>query len=423
VTTLEESKNPERFAGLEYGGGGCRAEVLSQRMAHERIMRVFVFLGHGFGAKQWEERWQRDSLPGRNERLPYGYFHAANDCCRIIYSEDQRENGVTRLVRRLLRRLAGFDLIHAWRNRRELQQADVVWTYTELEHLAVLTLWRLLRTQSKPRVIAQCVWLIDQWPRLSVVRRRFYAWLLEDAEILAVQSPDGVVKARESLPKSHVEWLPFGTSCNTVACPESHSIHSPLRIASLGNDVDRDWCTLFTAIADISSDVRIASTRLRLRTHQIPRHVAIERPQTASAIDQLYQWADIVVVSLRPNLHASGITTICEAILAGIPVVCSDAGGLRAYFSDREVQYVPPGDPMALRRALEQMAASPDDRRFEMVKRAQHRIETGGFTSAAFAARNYQWSLHLLGIDQGGLDETPVANFRTKAVREIESVL
>jgi len=373
-------------------------------------MRVFVFLGHGFGASQWEERWHKGNLPGRNERLPYGYFHAASLGCEVIYSEDRKENAPVRLARRVLRRLAGFDLIHAWRNRQGLQQVDVVWTYTEREHLAALLLWRLLRKRSRPPLIAQSVWLFDRWPRLTQVRRRFYEWLLKDAEMLAVQSPDGVVRARQSCPKSRVEWLPFGTSCNEAASPESRSIHSPLRIASLGNDVDRDWPTFLEAIADFPSQVRIASARLKPRAFEIPSHVLIERPRTADAINRLYEWADIVVVPLRHNLHASGITTICEAVMAGIPVICSDAGGLRGYFNDGEIRYVPPNDPVEMRHALEQMAASVDAGRFEMVKRAQRRIQTGGFTSAAFAARNYQWSKSMIreSSDKACKDTSPI---------------
>jgi hypothetical protein len=32
-----------------------------------------------------------------------------------------------------LRRIVGFDLIHAWRNRKGLFAADIVWTHTELK--------------------------------------------------------------------------------------------------------------------------------------------------------------------------------------------------------------------------------------------------------------------------------------------------
>src|SRR6266851_4137896 len=106
-------------------------------------LRIFVLLAHSFGARRWQERWARGELAGIQEQLPYGYFHCAGDDCEVRYSEDAPENRLAQFLRMCLRRLLGFDLIHAWRNREGIAAADVVWTHTELEHLAVLLLFRL----------------------------------------------------------------------------------------------------------------------------------------------------------------------------------------------------------------------------------------------------------------------------------------
>ncbi len=39
-----------------------------------------------------------------------------------------------------------------------------------------------------------------------------------------------------------------------------------------------------------------------------------------------------MVVPLKPNKHASGITVMEEAALHGLPMVVTDTGGLKAYF-------------------------------------------------------------------------------------------
>ncbi len=62
----------------------------------------------------------------------------------------------------------------------------------------------------------------------------------------------------------------------------------------------------------------------------------------------MFDWADLVVVPLKPNLHASGITVIEEAVILGLPVICSHAGGLEAYFSAEEVFYVEGGGSRAI---------------------------------------------------------------------------
>lgn len=355
-------------------------------------MRAFVFLGHGFGGHSWERRWLKHCLPGKNERFPYGYFHAAGDHCEVEYSEDRKEHAAMRLGRRSLRRIAGFDLIHAWRNRKSLMTADVVWTYTELEHLAALLLWRLARTRKRPKLIAQSVWLFDQWNQLSVFRRRFYKWLLREADVLAVQSLEGVSYAQTIFPNSRVKWLPFGIPISEVTPPERHSMHDPLRIASLGNDMHRDWQTLLEAVSDMRCEVRIASSHVSVRRNMAFSHVSIERLTTAAETDRFYRWADIVAVPLRHNLHASGVTTVCEAVLAGVPVVCTEAGGMQAYFDSSEVKYVLPTSPLAMRGAIEELARIDEGSRYEMVRRAQRRIQTAGFTSVEFARRNYQLS-------------------------------
>ena len=85
-----------------------------------RPARVFVFLGEGFGASRWRSQWKSGKVPGICDQLPYGYFHAANESWSVTYSEDREESPPFQLLRRTLRKVLGFDLIHAWHNREAL---------------------------------------------------------------------------------------------------------------------------------------------------------------------------------------------------------------------------------------------------------------------------------------------------------------
>ena len=167
---------------VKMAGKGARALA----SVPERI-RVFVFLGHGFGAS-----WSRGELPGINEQLPYGYYHASDNGCVVKYSLDAEESRVTRFLRLSMRRLVGFDLLHAWRNRQSLCDADVVWTHTELEHLAVLVLWRSIPRNRRPKLIAQCIWLFDKWDRLPAHKRWLYSKLLSQTNVLTLQSSENL---------------------------------------------------------------------------------------------------------------------------------------------------------------------------------------------------------------------------------------
>ena len=362
-----------------------------------RPLRAFVFLAHGFGAASWAKRWNSGEIPGLNEKLPYGYYHAANDFCVVQYSEDAPERGLTRLVRKCMRRMLGFDFMHAWRNRKDLLNADVVWTHTELEYLAVLLLWRYRRPETRPKLIASTVWLFDRWDHLSLARRWFYRRLIDQADVVTVMSSDNLTVARELFPRVRVEIIPFGSNIESLTLPEQRAIHRPLRVASLGNDTHRDWETLVAVAKHWDGcEVRIASKRLESRLARHVKNVSIVPASSQREITELYSWADFVVVPLKINLHASGVTVICEAVLRGKPVVCTDIGGLRIYFSGEEVCYVPPYDARAIRRELEKLAAD-EEMCFGMTRRAQTRILSANLTSSAFASRHYEISTELLG--------------------------
>jgi len=108
----------------------------------------------------------------------------------------------------------------------------------------------------------------------------------------------------------------------------------------------------------------------------------------------LYRWADVVALALTPNLHGSGITVIQEATVLGVPVVVTDVGGLRGYFSDQEVRYVPAAEPDALREAI--LALAEDAASVQMVERAQRHMIEAGLTARRFAQRHAELSRELL---------------------------
>lgn len=352
----------------------------------DRPVRIFVQLGRGFGAREWEQRWSKGAIPGINERLPYGYYHAADSSFRIDYSEDHAETWPSKVVRLGLRRLLGFDLVHVWRNRRMILGADAVWTHTEFEHLATLALLRSYRFRPKPKMIAQSIWLFDQWRRLSTTKRWLYRTLLKHADVLTVQSPANLMVLRRLLPQNRSELVLYGNDISGLRPATLRNAHNPTRIVALGNDMHRDWNTLIAAVDGWPGcEVRIGSTRLGLR-RLAGKQVSIVPVRSAREAKDLYAWGEIAVVPLERNLHASGITVISEAVVSGLPVVCTRTGGLSAYFSDQEVRYVPPEDPEAMSCALKELAAN-DELRFALAEKAQKRILTADLSSRARAFR------------------------------------
>jgi glycosyltransferase involved in cell wall biosynthesis len=359
---------------------------LAGALESDRPVRIFVQLGRGFGAREWEQRWSKGAIPGINERLPYGYYHAADSSFRIDYSEDHAETWPSKVVRLGLRRLLGFDLVHAWRNRRMILGADAVWTHTEFEHLAALALLRSFRFRPRPKMIAQSIWLFDRWRGLSTTKRWLYRTLLKHADVLTVQSPANLMVLRRLLPQNRSELVLYGNDISGLRPATLRNGHNPARIVALGNDMHRDWNTLIAALDGWPGcEVRIGSTRLGLR-RLAGKQVSIVPVRSAREAKDLYAWGEIAVVPLERNLHASGITVISEAVVSGLPVVCTRTGGLSAYFSEQEVRYVPPEDLEAVRCALKELAAN-DELRCVIAEKAQKRILAADLSSRARALR------------------------------------
>jgi glycosyltransferase involved in cell wall biosynthesis len=80
------------------------------------------------------------------------------------------------------------------------------------------------------------------------------------------------------------------------------------------------------------------------------------------ALRQLYADAALVVVPLVENDFQAGITTILEGMAMAKAVVCTRTTGQQDTIVDGETgRYVPPGDPDALRSAIECLLGDPDE--------------------------------------------------------------
>jgi hypothetical protein len=196
--------------------------------------------------------------------------------------------------------------------------------HTESQHLSVLLLRRLRRraTARPPAVIAQSVWIFDRWPARGISpRHRLWHWLMRDADMLTVLSPRNAEVARGIFPSTPVRFVKFGIRSDDLSEPRlPQSGAGPLRVLSLGNDKHRDWRTLVRATArDRRFDVRIVSHTASSLWSRAGKNIHVLRVKSNAELEELFRWADVIVVPLMPNLHASGITAIEEGVIRGVP--------------------------------------------------------------------------------------------------------
>ena len=365
--------------------------------SNQNHLHVFVHLARGFGRSAWKRQWDEGRIVGINHDDPYGYRQAEEMGCTLEQSEDYAEGYLTRLLRLSVRAILGFDLLHAWRNRKGIFAAQIVWTHTESQALAVLLLMRLhAPDQRSVAVIAQTVWVMDNWESYSLLRRAFYRSLLQRADVLTFLSPSAAVMAMQRFPGSRVEFVKYGIRADQPLALVNRAVHTPIRVLTMGNDRHRDWPTFIAAIKNDPRYVAKAATgakikRLLANVHNINR----EKANTNDQLMELLRWADVAVICLLENLHASGITVIEEAVLCGIPVITTDVGGLRGYFGPEEVTYVPANDPEALRSAIDRLMANEQMRR-QKARNALMRMKNGDLNSRSFVARHVELSNDLL---------------------------
>ncbi len=358
-----------------------------------RPMRVFVHLAQNKDVKKWAAAFRNGTLVGTNEETPYGYGRAEHMGCTVQFSQSGREGRIGKLLRLGARAVMGFDYLHALQQRDAMLASDVVWTHTESQFLAVAAV--LGAKPNGPRLIGQAVWLFDRWHRIPAPQRAVFRRLMSRVDVVTTLSPANAEVARRILPGQRVEFVPFGIPSEQHLQPLIRD-NRPLRVVAVGNDRHRDWQTLVEALRGIDGlALEILSGTAPKRLTKGWPNVVIKPAKTDAELRAAYARATVVAVPLLPNLHASGITVIQEAVLAGVPVVVSDVGGLRSYFDDGEVVYVPPGDPVAFREAILKVSLDAAGAR-AIAERAQARMAASAMGAETYVRRNVELSAKLL---------------------------
>jgi glycosyltransferase involved in cell wall biosynthesis len=387
-------------------GAAIEGHMDSQMLAKEAVKstpaNVHVHLYYGVDPS----RYRKDENVG----CLYGYHYAESESMALSYSQDHPEGRVLRTIRRGLKTLLGCDLIHTFRNRAALLDADVIWTHTEREYLSAALLLMLKRGAHKPLLLAQSVWLLDIWESLSVFKRILFKRLLGRADLLTTHTYDNAVLAKKFWNREATVVL-YGISTDDFPLqPVSEwRPHEPLRVAAIGNDRDRDWQTFMAAFEnDKRFNARLATQRKVARPDRADNIVVA--PVSGLAEQRaLYEWADVIVVPLHPNHHASGITVLLEAVMAGKAVVATGIGGLSDYFSDDAVSYVPVHDPRSLREAVAALGADPEGTT-ERIRRAQRELVLKDLTTRGFARQHVMLTHRMLRNEESSERVEPLVS-------------
>ena len=155
-------------------------------------------------------------------------------------------------------------------------------------------------------------------------------------------------------------------------------------IASVGLE-QRDYRLLAAATAKLDVDVKVAGfsqfqSRIAKNFPAVMPDNMTNRKYQSSELIQLYHDADVVVLPLKENDGAAGITALLEAMSCKKPIVCVRTQGLADFLDETAVTIVEPGDVLGLQQAItdllndRDLANSKAQRAYELV-RQKHNLD------------------------------------------------
>ena len=373
-------------------------QTFSENNEPERPIKVFVQLAHGQDIHHWKRLRDAGKLVGINDEKPYGYDRAEKMGCEVEYSIRRRDGKLYNFFRLAVRAVLGFDYLYARQSKEQMLKADVVWTHTEAQFLAVALIFAMRgKNKPRPKLLGQAVWLYDRWPKIDPIRKAFYRRLIKHVDYLTVHSPVNRKVAAELFPGKPVDLVKYGIPVRDLQTPEKRQ-RSPHRLLCVGNDRHRDWQTVIEAFGNQPGiEVKILSTKTNPDIAKDASNVEVRGVHSNEEMQAERDAASLMILPLKPNLHVSGSTTLQEAALFGIPIVATKTGGLEAYLGDDAVSYVPPGDAAALRKAAMDLLNDPD-KALQQAQNAQKPIIAGEWGADAFVERHVEISREMLGL-------------------------
>ena len=264
----------------------------------------------------------------------------------------------------------------------QLRQADVA--FSPLANLFPLA----ARMRGGPPVVVANYGLNTIYDRSTRARRRLLGANLRAAAAvvcLASAQRDNIV-ARARLDPARVHTVLLGADVDWFS-PRPNGGGDGY-VLTVGKDLARDLATFAAAVAPLGTGVEVVAHPRTLTDVRLPAHVRVRSGVSVSQLRDLYAGAACVVVPQRADGYpygseGGGLTTICEAMAMGRPIVATERAVLHDYLDVDEL--VPPGDPEALRTAIEAVLGSEKvavERGERSRRRAEERHSTRRFAAA-----------------------------------------
>jgi glycosyltransferase involved in cell wall biosynthesis len=262
---------------------------------------------------------------------------------------------------RIIERFAGPNVLLAWSCFRQRRRYEVVFTDGEQVGIPFAAMTRLAGRGGGRHIMI--VHILTVRKKMALMRALRLTSRIDRMVVYSSRQRD-LIATTLAYPLDRIVLSPFMVD-TTFFAPDAVDTPRRRMICSAGLEF-RDYPTMVEAVRGLDAEVILAAASPWSKRRDlsgdvaIPANVTVDRFGFAD-LRTLYASAELVVVPLVDTDFQAGITTILEAMAMGKAVVCSATTGQTDVLVDgRTGLYVPPGDPAALRAAIERLLGDPD---------------------------------------------------------------
>jgi glycosyltransferase involved in cell wall biosynthesis len=334
-------------------------------------LRLHVEFVHTLDPAEWQRMHAAGLVPNP---LPYGINRLLDHGFELEVRAANHAWLIERAVGGVGRRLSGgFELVDAARDRRR-RSCDLAVCWCERTGVPAAARSVL---PGEPPVAMGTLWMTDPNAELSPLNAKFARWAVRKAATVWANSRGQLdVLAEVGVPRSRLQLL-HTPGIDADFWYSEREVPEPGLVLGVGNDRHRDHRFLVRAMARLNGS--LPSSRLELVTHDplvVPAELGVKHDSVSHPeLRRLYGRAAVVAVTLKPNLHISGATSILEAMACERPVVVTAYTGYEEYVADGETGVlVPPGDEEAFAAAMRDLLEDPERAR-EMGRAGRKAIE------------------------------------------------
>jgi glycosyltransferase involved in cell wall biosynthesis len=260
---------------------------------------------------------------------------------------------------RLLARTAGPSAAVAWLGFSARHRTDAFFTTGEDIGLPLAAMLKAGRTENSHTMIAHTLFPLKKtiFFRVGRVGDRI------DRMLVYSTSEESFATDRLGIPREKVQRIAYHAD-DQFFRPGLRAVEPDLVCAA--GQLLRDYDCLVEAVRGVGVRVQIAAGSPWIETRldpskSLPPNVTWGKLNRYD-LRELYARSAFAVVPIRQNHYQTGIATILEMMAMGKCIVASRTHGQTDTIVDGETGvYVPPGDPAALRAAIERLLARPDE--------------------------------------------------------------